>query len=133
MRLGDLDALKEVLNDAYEEYDGYDPHDLRRYAERVDEEIDNAPPIETTIENLISALSVEELKVTTWIKVDTPDGEAICFRREKTGHWIEVKDKFAYVTWYHWDCSECKAQYGKTYNFCPNCGAKMKEETENDI
>jgi rRNA maturation endonuclease Nob1 len=44
----------------------------------------------------------------------------------KTGQWIEVKDKFAYAIYYHWDCSECKAQYGKPYNFCPNCGADMR-------
>ena len=46
MRTIDADALKEVLNKAYFDYDGYDPNDLGRFVERVDEEIDNAPTIE---------------------------------------------------------------------------------------
>jgi len=40
--LPDIDALKKAINDAYEEYDGYDPHDLSRFAERVEDLIDNA-------------------------------------------------------------------------------------------
>lgn len=43
---GDLisrEALKKAIDNAYKEYDGYDPNDLVRFAERVDEEIDNAP------------------------------------------------------------------------------------------
>lgn len=31
-------------------------------------------------------------------------------------------------------CSECKEEYGDTYNYCPNCGAKMdggKDEDSN--
>lgn len=40
--LPDLDALKKAINDAYEEYDGYDPHALSRFAERVEDLIDNA-------------------------------------------------------------------------------------------
>ena len=41
----------------------------------------------------------------------------------KTGHWIESPNAYA--------CSECriiraKGTTGK-YNYCPNCGAKMKE------
>ena len=95
--------------------------------------IDNAPPIETTIENLISTLSVEELKATTWFKVDIPSGEAISFRREKTGEWItESKlyggygDSVLVNT-----CSICKTSFiyrGKTQNFCSNCGADMRKE-----
>jgi rRNA maturation endonuclease Nob1 len=95
--------------------------------------IDNAPPIGTTIEDLISTLSVEELKATTWFKVDTPSGEAICFRREKTGHWI-IRDKsFGYADI---ECSNCKRLYeGKDIdypfpNFCEVCGAKMTKDEE---
>lgn len=97
-----------------------------------EEFIDNAPPIETTIENLISTLSVEELKATTWFKVDTPSGEAISFRREKTGHWI--------IDGHHYKCSQC----GKTLAImfsetddddligCPFCLADMRRKRENE-
>ena len=116
MRLGDLDALREEIcswgmND-------YEPSDF------IDA-IDEAPTVETTIENLISTLSVEELKATTWFKVDTPSGESISFRREKTGHW-------EYVTHYsrrYRVCSECHVEKeddrSRGWNFCQYCGAKM--------
>ena len=41
------EALKKAIDDAYREYDGYDPQDLMRFAERVDTEIDNAPTVES--------------------------------------------------------------------------------------
>lgn len=40
------EALKKAIDDAYEEYDGYDPHDLSRFAERVEDLIDNAPTVD---------------------------------------------------------------------------------------
>lgn len=91
--------------------------------------IDNAPPIETTIDTLMSTLSVETLKATTWVKVDTPSGESFVYRREKTGHWIYRN--------FNWWCSECGEQpktmgYVGTakfmcdeFKFCNHCGTKM--------
>lgn len=37
--------LKKAIENAYKEYDGYDPHDLSRFAERVDEIIGLAPTV----------------------------------------------------------------------------------------
>lgn len=45
------EALKKVISDAYEKYDGYEPNDLGRFAEMVDEAIDNAPTVEPYTEN----------------------------------------------------------------------------------
>jgi hypothetical protein len=91
------------------------------------DEIDNAPPIETTIENLISTLSVEELKATTWFKVDTPSGEAISFRREKTGEWIGGEIGHCSIC----GSEGCASDIWNGCNdgmYCPNCGADMRGE-----
>lgn len=118
MRLGDLDALREEIcswgmND-------YEPSDF------IDA-IDEAPTIETTIENLICTLSVEELKVTTRIKVDIPSGEAICFRREETGHWIDDGQYAEGHSEHYYRCSECGGHIIaiRVDDFCKHCGAKM--------
>ena len=44
------------------------------------------------------------------------------------GHWVEAKYPL-------FTCSECGATYqdtGYSYNYCPNCGAKMDLEQENE-
>lgn len=55
--------------------------------------------------------------------------------QEQTGHWIE-KDGFDGDTYY--DCSECGESFclidgtptDNLYNFCPNCGADMRGDTD---
>jgi len=43
---------------------------------------------------------------------------------EKTGRWI-------YSGYY--ECSECgKTTYNDTYNYCPNCGARMAESEDKE-
>ena len=59
-------------------------------------------------------------KVETW---QTVDAEPV-----RHGHWVEAKYPL-------FTCSECGAIYrdtGYDYNYCPNCGAKMDEEQENE-
>ena len=45
------------------------------------------------------------------------------------GRWDEtVTDGFLFVS-----CSDCGFKTGRIdYNYCPNCGAKMDEENDND-
>ena len=46
------------------------------------------------------------------------------------GRWIE-KDKYTFGTFY--DCSICDNRIldnGHSWNYCPNCGAKMDEVSE---
>ena len=46
------------------------------------------------------------------------------------GHWIE-KEKYTFGIMY--DCSLCDNRIldnGYSWNYCPNCGAKMDEEVE---
>jgi DNA-directed RNA polymerase subunit RPC12/RpoP len=97
MRLIDADALRAEYQAILDRGDMFCEYDIIGM-------VDNAPTIETTIENLISTLSVEELKATTQFKVDTPSGEAVSFRREKTGHWIK-EDEQNLCGLYR--CSEC--------------------------
>ena len=42
------------------------------------------------------------------------------------GHWIENPCLYGAF------CSRCGENYGIPFNFCPNCGAKMDEEVQND-
>ena len=44
----------------------------------------------------------------------------------KTGHWI-MKNPSPYEPW---RCSNCNSVGSNLYNFCPNCGAKMKADSE---
>ena len=43
---------------------------------------------------------------------------------QKTGQWISNRHTDTVL------CSECKKCYGDESKFCPNCGAKMKRESE---
>ena len=98
MRLIDADALKKAIDDAYREYDGYDPQDLMRFAERVDTEIDNAPTVYPICED-----------------------KACKYRANKRPHgkWILHQDSKT------WECDKCGKNQVMWSNYCPNCGAKM--------
>lgn len=45
---------------------------------------------------------------------------------QKKGRWIQSKHTDTVL------CSQCGKCYGDEYNYCPNCGAKMKREGKND-
>jgi hypothetical protein len=56
----------------------------------------------------------------------------------RTGRWIDVPD-YGGSGWQIQGkpvspkyCSLCGDSYSKAYNYCPNCGAKMIKESEND-
>lgn len=46
--------------------------------------------------------------------------------KQRTGRWMPHKHTDTVL------CSQCGKCYGDEYNFCPNCGAKMESEDEND-
>jgi len=62
---------------------------------------------------------------------DTKTGKAKpiywCERHKepKTGHWIRTYDRI--VNAYFWECDKCQCGFQSEYNFCPNCGACMKD------
>ena len=58
------------------------------------------------------------------------DAYKTIYSLERNGHWIFVDN-----THEHARCSECGYGNvdlfdGKTHNYCPNCGADMREESE---
>lgn len=53
-------------------------------------------------------------------------------RKPKKGHWIKYQEPWGGTQ--KWKCSNCGNHYDinrvytiMPYNYCPNCGAKMKE------
>lgn len=59
------------------------------------------------------------------------------------GEWLEVKEEVHYDYWTVCECSLCKHSWAlgelsiedikDDYKFCPNCGADMTKEAENEI
>ena len=94
--------MKAVIDEAYYDYDGYDCNDLRRFAEKVDELIDNAP---TVLHDNYS--------------MGYQDGVKKVLSERPQGEWIEDSGNIA--------CSHCHTiwLYRRT-DYCPNCGADMK-------
>ena len=136
MRLIDADELKEhkFLTPDAEEAKKWLPAETQGYQlgwnDCIYAIVENAPPIETTIENLISTLSVEELKATTRFKVDIPSGEAISFRREETGRWIDHSEDEGYLECPICGClTNCNGNKEELH-YCWNCGAAMRKEAE---
>ena len=50
---------------------------------------------------------------------------------ERRGHWVRVGKEFGFA-FDNFYCSECNYFSGtKTTNYCPNCGADMRERSDN--
>lgn len=47
-------------------------------------------------------------------------------KERKKGEWVKV---FSHGWAAGWRCSECSEYSPCHYDFCPNCGAKMREES----
>lgn len=70
------------------------------------DEIDNAPPIETTIEDVMSMLSEDSLEATECFKVDTPSGKEFIFekRRQRMNYCHYIGDNCKFNN----DCENCE-------------------------
>lgn len=80
---------------------------------RVYELIDNAPTVEPTFREVVAYECGQK-------SVERQHGE-----------WIEHYDNSDGFTWL--TSSRCMFKaYEEDYNFCPNCGAKMKKEANNE-
>ena len=133
MRLGDLDALKEAIEEVKDNYDGYEPDDLGKFMNKVDDLIDNAPTVEE-----VSEIEFKEplppVKAQKIVKT---------LSRRPKGAWISRS--YYRLSTKQYDCkmticSECKEEYSYdnetgidmfNYSFCPNCGADMRGEKNN--
>jgi hypothetical protein len=108
------DDLREQIENSIAEYGGTYSTDLLNGLGMTLQMINEAPAVD--ISKLILIISMRSGKREMMLNALRPQGE-----------WLKVKDKFAYATYYHWDCPFCKAKFGKVSNFCPNCGARMLE------
>ena len=100
--------------------------------------------VETALNMAIEALANQKKGEQTmtkeealkWLDTIMTQGEQVdalemaieALENQNEGHWIFKNDNIAIPTGYY-QCSECEE--GKLLNkdnFCPNCGAKMKEE-----
>ena len=52
--------------------------------------------------------------------------------QEKTGHWIDRSDggRIKYPWMEAHECDKCGEYGSAAWNFCPNCGADMRGDTE---
>ena len=105
MRLGDLDALKVHISELMLVYSGT--------------ELDNA---------ILNA--IENAPIITPDKIQAIMSDYLICRCEPErtqGEWIKWDFKtFGAMGDWEYKCSNCGKVYGGEYNFCPNCGAKMK-------
>ena len=94
--------------------------------------IDNAPTIEREPFATVT-FDKDELNRIVNERVIEPikNGELVIKEERPQGEWIEHYDNSDGFTWL--TCSRCMCKaYEDDYNFCPNCGADMRKEAEND-
>ena len=48
------------------------------------------------------------------------------FEERKTGKWEQCTIRHEYGSTMLWGCSSCRKLSMGTYNYCPNCGARME-------
>ena len=113
------EALKKAIDDAYKEYDGYAPEDLSRFAERVDEEIDNAP----TVENITIFCENADEKTIEDLKVEL---ERVKTELRPQGEWKDYSED-GYVECPICNClTNCDDNIDELH-YCWNCGAKLRK------
>ena len=110
MRLIDADALKEAVN-------------TKKVVGRFNtiQLIDNAPTVEYTFEEAFQKTVCEQ--------------RSYCPQRPH-GKWKETGYKTGAlgITYQQTQCSNCGWEYALPmwWNFCPNCGAEMRKEAEDE-
>lgn len=123
MRLIDADALIKAIKTECNPY-GKPTIDFES-GKKVLKIIDKAPTVELDESFIQSVLNKRCMTVVT--------NEYLVALHGKRPHskWIEHYDSSDGFTWL--TCSRCMYKaYEDDYNFCPNCGADMRKEAEND-
>lgn len=105
MRLGDLDALKEILINEYEAREHY-------IGEIMLKAIDNAPTVK------FSLMPADESKEEAYLRGYKKGKVEGILKARPQGEW-----KLHGMIWYCSNCGKDCEQGGN--NFCGNCGAKM--------
>ena len=124
MRLGDLDALKEVITaNHYLLSSRNNSTDYGMFTTGIIQAIDNAPTVDvnSTIDGLNNEIDDLSENLAWYIN----ERNRLLKERRPQGEWIEhscYKDVII--------CSNCNSgdsRWHKDFKFCPNCGAKMQK------
>jgi rRNA maturation endonuclease Nob1 len=115
------DAIQELaeylMMDAQKEWAGTASEDIEDWKELAETVFDDIPSVEPTIE--IDAEQLAKLLREGWTIHSEP----------KQGEWITERVWFTLQGTFRIDyqCSECEFKTTYTSKFCPQCGARMKE------
>lgn len=74
-----------------------------------------------------------EVSTEWWCVEDMIENAPTIEPERKKGKWIDRgwSGDGRGNSWHEWECSECKhITKGAKWNFCPNCGADMREDAE---
>lgn len=107
------------------EYGGMASEDINDWKELASDILKGTPFIDLadyvprefhdkTCEAMAKAHQEEIADILERADIDRPQGE-----------WIEVEEDWRHQIEF-WKCSECEFAVSSMYNYCPNCGAKMK-------
>ena len=112
-------ALRKAVNDFYDSsFEGIVSSDLIKYAQAVDDYIDNAPTVDS-------------------LDLDVHIGGRCCGKRQRLLDELRPKGKWELYQYQEsrkkdWYCTACativKKPLEKKYIFCPYCGADMRGE-----
>ena len=125
MRLIDAEAFKKQLEESYE------------YTElsEVVEMLDNAPTVELDESVIQEVLNKRCMTAVSNEYLIALHGSS----KRPHGTWIERTDRITLNTYY--ECSNCNepwttiegTPWDNGMNFCPNCGADMRQEGKNEV
>lgn len=129
-RLIDAAALRKAVNDFYDNsFEGIVSSDLIKYAEAVDELIDNAPTVDTTFREVVAyecgQKSVEERPKGKWRSVGFEKGYAFCICSNcgnTTRLYRDSKNEFC-----------CIADIRNKVIACLYCGADMRSVVDEGL
>lgn len=118
MRLIDADALKKVFHAEWDDVLVWDESG-ETTADEFCNLVDAAPTID------------EQREIDYWHNLASSYADTIVRLCEpKTGKWIYGEEGTFGNPYGHYDCSVCGERRAYRENYCPNCGARMTEGSE---
>ena len=122
MRLIDADALKDAIQDHFDNLDAYFPSAFIK-------EVEEAPTVEPD-KVLVANVTFDEDKLKDIVQTEVIEkiksGELVIKDERPQGEWIYHERKNELL---RYKCNQCGVYHSPT-NYCPCCGAKMKGGAE---